>query len=100
MVKSERDTQGVGGQDTSLGSASWELVRSLGRLGLSVAFAPGRLLPDETRQHLRAAGHEALQAGITLKRGLLETSEDGLTDAHARLDELEEKLKKVDQQAD
>ncbi len=73
-------------------AAGEELMRSLWRLGLAVAASPLRLLPEETRHHLRAASREAVRAGIALNRGMLEASERALSDAQARLDEFEEKV--------
>lgn len=73
-------------------SAGKELMHSLGRLGASVALSPFRLLPEETRQHLRTAGQEMMRAGIALNRGMLNTCEEALADVRARLDDFEKKV--------
>lgn len=93
----ERRAQSAGSQEKKdVWSAGMALGRSLFRLGLTVATAPARMLPEETRQHLKTAGHEAAQAGRVLKREMLASSEENLTEAHAQLDELEEKLQDAD----
>lgn len=93
----ERRAESVGSQQQKdVWSAGMALGRSLFRLGLTVVTVPARMLPEETRQHLKAAGHEAAAAGRVLKREMLVSSEENLMEAHAQLDELEEKLQNAD----
>lgn len=92
MVEQDEVTSTVEDRAPAVSEAGQELARSLWRLGLAITSSPLRLLPEETRHHLRAAGREAVRAGIALNRGALSMSEKAVSKAHARLDELEERI--------
>jgi hypothetical protein len=92
MEKAKTDVQTIRERRNEVRTAGRELARSLWRLGLVVTSSPLRLLPEETRQHLRSAGREAVRAGIALNRGALEASEKALENVQTHLDELEEKV--------
>lgn len=92
MAKKNEVVQNTEDRVEEVRVAGKDLARSLWRLGLAITASPVRLLPEETQRHLRAAGREAVQAGIALNRGALRASEEALANAHARLDELEEKV--------
>ncbi len=93
MSEVERGTRRYKESKREIRDAGGELGRSLCRLGLAIGSSPLRLLPQETQQHLRAAGREAQHAGIALQRGVLQRSEEVLSEAHARLDEAEAELR-------
>jgi hypothetical protein len=90
---------GSAAQRERLRTASSELAFSLWRLGLAIATSPLRLLPTETREHLRAARHEADRAGVALGRGLVPVSRQMVDDWEAQLDELEERVARIEQAA-
>jgi len=92
MAKKDEAIQDTESRAEEVRLAGKDLARSLWRLGLTITSSPIRLLPEETQRHLRAAGREAVQAGIALNRGALNAVEEALSDARGRLDELEEKL--------
>jgi hypothetical protein len=83
---------GTEAQRDQLRAAASELARSLWRLGRAIASSPMRMLPDETRDHLRAAKREAVEAGAVLGRGVVCPPSVGTEDWRAELDELEERL--------
>lgn len=92
MAKVEQTTKEAEAPRERVREASKELTRSLWQLGLAIGSSPIRLLPEETQRHLRAAGREAVRAGIALNRGVLEASKEALADVEARLDEVEERV--------
>jgi len=92
MAKKNEVAENTEDRSEDVRGAGKDLARSLWRLGLTITSSPIRLLPEETQRHLRAAGREAVQAGIALNRGALNAVEEALSDARGRLDELEEKL--------
>ncbi len=96
MAKAKKETRKKEERKEEVRAAGQELARSLWRLGLVVASSPIRWLPKETRRHLRAAGREAVRAGIALNRGVLDRWEQTLADAQARLDEMEEKVSEAE----
>lgn len=95
MAKAKKETQKEERKE-EVRAAGQELARSLWRLGWAVTTSPIRWLPKETQRHLRAAGREAVRAGIALNRGVLDRWEQTLADAQARLDKMEEKVSQAE----